>query len=993
MSRRTLCQRMSTAAAKYAMLALVLVCTGHRVTAQNQGTANNAADEHITLAPVSVIVHSLPEDTRYVRGTLESGVSYVVLSHDHPPKRASIWLHIRTGSLNELDSQRGIAHFLEHMAFNGSENFPPGSVIPFFEELGLTFGRHQNAMTGFADTRYTLALPDNSMEMFDKGLLFLSDVAGRLTLPAEEIEKERGVILEEKRTRLGAQQRMFEKILEDISPGSRFGQRLPIGTEERLLNMQRDDFAAYYKKWYVPENMTVIAVGDINEQQMVDAISRAFSGPESPWPNRQTVKAPEPLDPGIVVPEQSRSKVYTDPELQRATVMLAQVKDPKGAIVSEEQYRQDLVRAVGTMTFNRRISGMISLGELKILNASVSSEDLFSALQWTLVEASCEPDRWQDTLTSIATELQRARLHGFSQREIDDTVQSIMAVAEAGVRNEPDMQAGAILSMLTAKVLIREPIMSAQQHLDLMRELLPTITADEIASAFRELYDFSTVDITLQIPESTSKPAEDSVLELATTALQSAPEPRIQQDRPSDLLPIKPAPGEIVGDIENHQASHVTSFWLSNGARVHYRFMDTEQDRVIVRVGLAGGKIQEDAATHGLTESGALALQRPATERLTSVNVRDLLSGTTVRGRTFVGDDMVTLETTASPVDIETALEFLHVLLTGAKVEQATFDNWKTIRGQMIDQTEKDPQAMLSRTLFETLYPKDDVRTKQLTREELASVTADRAQEWLSALLHGAPLEISFVGNIPLDEVERLATQYLATLPPRERISTSTLSTLRVLPAPDWSCEVVQPVDTVTLQSVVVVGFFGADANNLLDSSAMDVASKIMTTRLTKRVREELQLVYGMQASMAPSIAYPGYGVFIAFAPSTEPSKATLLADEVQSMFNEFATNGPTAEEVSIAATQIANIMNENESQPGYWMGRISQIDYRGRALDDVMSEDELVRGLTREQVQDVFAKYHNASQPIRIIIGPASEMTTSSDDNTTDGASDSTNR
>ena len=144
---------------------------------------------------------------------------------------------------------------------------------------------------------------------------------------------------------------------------------------------------------------------------------------------------------------------------------------------------------------------------------------------------------------------------------------------------------------------------------------------------------------------------------------------------------------------------------------------------------------------------------------------------------------------------------------------------------------------------------------------------------------------------------------------------------------------------------------------------------------------------------MAPSIAYPGYGVFIAFAPSTEPSKATLLADEVQSMFNEFATNGPTAEEVSIAATQIANIMNENESQPGYWMGRISQIDYRGRALDDVMSEDELVRGLTREQVQDVFAKYHNASQPIRIIIGPASEMTTSSDDNTTDGASDSTNR
>lgn len=960
------------------------IATGVEPRVMAQGSETVAG--HETLRP-------LPEDARYVRGVLDSGVSYIVLQHDHPPARASVWLHIKTGSLNELDSQRGIAHFLEHMAFNGSENFPPGSVVPFFEELGLTFGRHQNAMTGFADTRYTLSLPDNSMEVFNKGLVFLSDVAGRLSLPADEIEKERGIILEEKRTRLGAQQRMFEKVLEDMSPGSRFGKRLPIGTEERLLNMQRGDFVSFYSKWYVPENMTVIAVGDIDAQQMVDAISGAFSGQKSPWPGRVSSDAPEPLDADIHVLSSSRAMVYTDPELQRATVMLARVIEPRGAVRTKDEYRNDLVRTVGMMAFNRRVSGMIAMGELKVLSASASSEDLFGSLQWTQVEASCEPDRWQDTLTSVATELQRARLHGFSQREIDDTVLSIATLAEAGVRNEPDLPAGSILSMLTAKTLIDEPVLSAQQHLELMRELLPGISSDEIASTFRDLFDLSTVDVTLQLPQSTQAPSEETLLQLAVTAMDSAPEPRPQEDRPNEMLTVKPVPGEIVGDVSHDEVSRVSSFWLSNGARVHHRFMDAEKDRVIIRVGLAGGKIQEDAQTHGLTDAGSLALQRPATARLTSVNVRDLLSGTTVRGRTFVGDDLVTIEATCSPVDIETAMEFLHVLLAHPKIEQATFENWKTVRAQMIDQQEKDPQSMLGKTLFDTLYPPDDIRTKVLTREELDEITVEKAQSWLTDLVGTAPMEVTFVGNIALEDVERLSTQYLAPLDERDRIGTETFSTLRVLAKPDWSCEVTRSVDTVTLQSVVVVGFFGADASQIVESRAMEVAAQIMTTRLTKRVREELQLVYGMQASSSPSIAYPGYGVFIAFAPSTEPSKADQLASEVRSMFKEFALNGPTEEEVSIATAQIANIMNENEPRPGYWMSRIAQLDYRGRTLDEVATEMDVVLGLTREQIHAIFAGYHDASQPIRVIIGPASVMDTPLGNDATGTDGDRSNR
>ena len=176
----------------------------------------------------------LPTDPRLVQGVLDNGLSYIVMKHSNPPGRANMYIHVSSGSLNEKDNQRGIAHFLEHMAFNGSTNFPPGSVVDFFQSMGLTFGQHQNAFTSFDQTTYILSFPDTKPETLDKGMRFFGDVAGRLLLTQEEIEKERQVIMEEKRTRLGAQQRVQEYMLERMIPGSLIGQRLPIGVEDTL---------------------------------------------------------------------------------------------------------------------------------------------------------------------------------------------------------------------------------------------------------------------------------------------------------------------------------------------------------------------------------------------------------------------------------------------------------------------------------------------------------------------------------------------------------------------------------------------------------------------------------------------------------------------------------------------------------------------------------------------------------------------------------------
>jgi predicted Zn-dependent peptidase len=266
---------------------------------------------------------ALPTDPRLVTGELANGLKYIVMQHANPPGRANIWLHVSSGSMNETDKQRGIAHYLEHMAFNGSKNFPPGTVVPLFESLGLTFGRHQNAFTSFDQTTYQLSLPDTSDEKVDKAMMFMSDVAFNLLLDEKEIEEERGIIMEEKRTRLGAQQRVQEQFLKEIAPGSKVGERLPIGTDETIMGVQKQDFVDYYTKFYKPSNMTLMIVADADPATMVAKLSQYFAQGEK-------VAAPADMDPQITPSVGLRGSIITDAELTDASLGFLRVSAPDG---------------------------------------------------------------------------------------------------------------------------------------------------------------------------------------------------------------------------------------------------------------------------------------------------------------------------------------------------------------------------------------------------------------------------------------------------------------------------------------------------------------------------------------------------------------------------------------------------------------------------------------------------------------------------------------
>ena len=286
----------------------------------------------------------LPVDPAVVKmGQLENGLSYWIRPNQTPPKKVGLLLHIDSGSLNETEEQRGVAHFLEHMAFNGSENFPAGEVVKFFESLGMRYGSDQNAFTGYDQTTYFLNIPDNKPEMLEKGFLYLSDVAGKLSLLPAEIDKERGVIAEERRARSGAGMRMMEKILPIMAPGSLLAERMPIGTPEVVQNADRKVFQDYYRTWYRPEFTTVVVCGDIEAEVAEAMIKKAFAGWKPEGEPKQHAEHGVQLSKGLT------AAVITDKEATTAEVGITIIRELR---IDKVRERIEVFAPGGGFVFN-----------------------------------------------------------------------------------------------------------------------------------------------------------------------------------------------------------------------------------------------------------------------------------------------------------------------------------------------------------------------------------------------------------------------------------------------------------------------------------------------------------------------------------------------------------------------------------------------------------------------------------------------------------------
>lgn len=928
------------------------------------------------------LAEPLPSDPALVTGELDNGLRYVVRKHANPPGRAVVWIHIDTGSLNETDPQRGIAHYLEHMAFNGSANFKPGELIPFFQSMGMQFGRDQNAFTSLNQTVYQLTLPNVEPETLGKALTFFADVTHRLDLSPGEIEEERQIIQEERRTRLGGRQRVSEYISERLYPGSLLGVRSPIGTEATINSVQPADFQEFYGKWYGASNATVMVVADAEPEAVVKMIKDHF-GDAAAKP-RAT-----PQDPAVKPYAQSFAIVASDEEIRSEELQVTRIEPAREPTLTVAQYRDDLVASLGAAVMNRRFGDKVAAGGAPYLSARVGTSNMNGVVYSASLSARASRGNWNKALDGAALELQRARKFGFTQTELDDQKKEILSSAEWAVSTEPSATQSALVSRINGGVNSGEPIMSASQRLEILQRLLPTITPQEVGERFAREFDFSTAAFVATLPAGGELPSESDLLAAGVKALSVEPTKEAEVARATTLLEKAPTPGTVV-EMNEHAASKVWSGWLSNNVRVHYRYMDDRKDEVSIAINLLGGELHETAENRGITTAAQLAWGRAATGKLSSTDIRNLMSGKKVRvgggggmgggrgGRGGGGGgarEAISLSISGAPADLEPGFQLAYLLLTDPKIEPAAFEQFKTVTKEMLQETLKNPAAAGARAAAVAPYPDDEPRVKPLEADDVDRIELAAAQAWLNKLIAESPIEVTIVGDVQKDQVMDLAAKYLGALPSRPKVETGMFADLRKLQRPAGPRVIEKAIETPTQQAFVLSGFYGPDENNRPDVRAMGVATRILSTRMVKQVREEAQLVYSIGAGSRPGSTFPGFGVVSAAAP-TDPSKVDGLVAKLASMYETFAMEGPTAEELEVAKKQFANTFETQLKEPGYWSGRINLLTYRGVNLDEVVADPEAYQAITAEQVKDTFAKYWAKENSIVVVVRPKPQTT-----------------
>lgn len=916
-----------------------------------------------TLLGHTAAAENLPSDERIKTGTLSNGVKWMYRQHNQPPGRMAILIHVDTGSLNETDAQRGLAHFLEHMAFNGTVHFKPGELIPYFESIGMQFGDNINAFTSFDQTVYFLVLPDTKTETVDRALTVLSDFAYRQLLPPEEIDKERGVVLAELRAGLSPEQRIRDQLFPQLFAGSRFGNRLPIGRAEVIEKAPPPELESYYRTWYRPEHVALILVGDAPPDAYLPLIEKQF-GVYKPKGQAQPVQGPE-FKPFT----QERAIIVTDPDYATGDVDIFALHPGRPPTTTVAQARVELLERLGTWIIERRFDERIKQSQATYRSANTAVRRFCRDGLLANASAVGDPQDWEKMLEQVLVEINRARAHGFTARELKLAVKELLASAERDARTESTRDAQEILREIGAAVNDREPVLSAQQELELLSKLLPTIKPDEVSAAFAENFKPGAFAYVLTMPQKddVKLPSTDEVLAAARAALARQTEPPKEEQRPTTLLEKEPTPAKVV-ESETDPDLGITSAWLDNGVRVHHRFMDYKQDTVLVSITLAGGEIEETAENAGVTTVAVLAFSQPATRRLRSTDIEDIMTGKNIALAVNLGGDTVTLTVSGSPRDLETGLQLAHALLTDGQIEQNAFQNWQLTALRQYEEARKQPDFAAYEALHGLVSGGDPRRTMMTTRKIQAQSLA-RSQAWLERLCRQAPIEVAAVGDLKLEQALPLIANYVGSLPKRERTAAH-LDKLRKFNRPPGPLERRISLETITPQAVTICGFLGCKANDPADVRALDLAAHTLDSRLLKRIREEKSLVYSTGAESVPAETYDDAGIFGSGAPCA-PDKADEVVQEIEAIFKAFAESGPTTEELENAKKQVANSLDTELKEPSFWYRHLQHLDLHKFKLADFKNLKEAYAASTAEQVRDVFRKYDVPARVFRIVVVP----------------------
>ncbi|HEX2099832.1 MAG TPA: pitrilysin family protein, partial [Candidatus Synoicihabitans sp.] len=682
-------------------------------------------------APFAHLESDLRPDPAVRFGQLPNGLRYAVLANQEPRERAALRLLVEAGSLHETDTQRGLAHFLEHLAFNGSTHYPPGTLIEFFQRMGMDFGGDTNAFTSFDRTVYMIDLPDTKPATLAEGFQVIHDYTTGLLLLETEIDRERGVILSEKRTRDSVQYRSFVAEFDFVLQGTRLPQRQPIGTEEIIRHASRDAFVDFYDTWYRPEKMALVVVGDFDAAAIEQLIKEKFAD--------LTARAPTRPEPDLgQLPERRGVEVlyHHEPEAGSTTVgiqtILPYQKEPDTAVKRLQHLPRDLALAM----LNRRLSELAKQEGAPFMSGHASIGEPFDFVRNAGIELTCQPSQWEAALAVADQELRRALEHGFQAAELRETVASFRNGLEQAVKTAPTRRSNALAMRLVSAIADEEVFTTPQDDLALFGPALDAVTPEDCAAAFRAAWIaphrlVSVVGNAKVAPESDTPQARIAGVFAASNAVAVAPPAEIAET-PFAYTDFG-APGTVaerrhVADLD------VTQVVFANGIRLNLKKTDFEAGRIAMSVRVGTGQLTEPREQPGLATFASNTFTLGGLGQHSSDDLRRILAGRNVGVGFRVDSDALVLSGGTTPEDLLLQLQLTaaHLVDPGYRPEAAR-QMLKAIV-QYYTQLAHVPQGPLQLEV-PRLLASGDPRFGLPPQAELERRTLDESRAWLTPQL------------------------------------------------------------------------------------------------------------------------------------------------------------------------------------------------------------------------------------------------------------------
>jgi zinc protease len=892
---------------------------------------------------------------------LPNGLTVYIRKNGWPEERSSIRLAVKAGSVLEDDDQQGLAHLLEHMCFNGTKHFKAGDLVAYLESIGARFGADANAFTSFDETVYILEVPTDRDSLMDKGLLIMSDYAARATLSDEEIEKERGVVLEEWRLGRGADNRIRDKQYPVMYHGSRYAARLPIGKPEIIQKAPSGRLRDFYGKWYRPERMAVVAVGDFDVARVEELIQTHFGDipPSANLPELPLYEVP-PHDETLFA-------IATDPEARFSSVTLM-YKHPRAQGKTYDDWRRELVERLFLSLLNERLFEQSRTLNAPFVSAFSRASRLGRTVDTFSLWAQVEDGRIPQGLKALLTEVDRVQEHGFGETELERIKKSVLARAESRFNERDRTENGSLARECVAHFLDGEKIPGVVGELQFLREVLPTITLDDVARAARRLIHQDNRVVLASAPEKEGlrPPSEDELRALIEGVSSAIMAEWVDKTPGRALMEETPVPGTVSATRTLPELG-VTVLALSNGVEVWLKPTDFKNDQILFSSYALGGASLAEPENYNESVRVPALLGETGIGGFTPVELEKLLAGVIAQGTPYISEYTHGLNGSCTPKDLETALQLIHLTCTKPTDRPEGFEVMvKRLRTSVAHRAD-DPDALYSEKIQE-LISSGHYMARPLTPQGVDAMRYEPALRFYKERFsNAADFTFFFVGAFQIEKITPLLARYLGSLPSEGKRTSKFMDRGYRFPTGVHKAAVNKGREP---KSRTALHFFADTGLDEMEMHRARAAANILRMRLREILREDLGATYGVSVGYLNAQPLPGYGS-MAISFGSAPENVDRMVEAVFKELEVLRSEGPKPDEIQRVQETERRELETAEKQNGYWMGSLQTVHMMGWDPLRILNRRDRIDLLNKDNMREMFRKYFPVDRFVQVSLFP----------------------